>query len=246
MKLTDIRIRDPFILANNKNKTYYLYGTTDNNNWGGLAYGFLAYTSQDLETWDGPFEVFKRTDEFWANEHFWAPEVHFYQNKYYMFASFFNKSITRATQILVADNPLGPFTPLTNNFITPKDWMSLDGTLFVENNRPFLVFAHEWLQIGDGTFCIMELSKDLKTAISKPQTILKASTSQFTIEVGDTTKGYITDGCFFYRKKNSDLILIWSSVTKYGYSVLTAYSKNGIKGPFINDDNLLFKKNVGH
>ena len=29
--------------------------------------------------------------------------------------------------------------------------MTLDGTLYVENGLPYMVYAHEWIQILDGT-----------------------------------------------------------------------------------------------
>gem|GEM_PF-5943964 len=41
LKLSDIRIRDPFILPVVSEKTYYLYGTTDTNTWNGSGVGFL-------------------------------------------------------------------------------------------------------------------------------------------------------------------------------------------------------------
>ena len=48
MKLTDIHIRDPFVLLHEDK--YYLYGTRGATCWG-EADGFDVYVSEDLENW---------------------------------------------------------------------------------------------------------------------------------------------------------------------------------------------------
>ena len=85
MKLCDIHIRDPFIMADNKK--YYLYGSRANETWGKCS-GLDVYLSSNLETWSEPFEVFTPPKDFWSDMNFWAPEVHKYNNEYYMFTSF--------------------------------------------------------------------------------------------------------------------------------------------------------------
>jgi hypothetical protein len=60
----------------------------------------------------------------------------------------------RATQIAVADSPDGPFKVHGPKMQPPEDYMTLDGTLFVENGVPWMVYAHEWIQVLDGTIAI--------------------------------------------------------------------------------------------
>ncbi len=43
----EIRVRDPFILESVPGR-FVLFGTTDENLWGGPATGFDCYTSDDL------------------------------------------------------------------------------------------------------------------------------------------------------------------------------------------------------
>ncbi|HCU29699.1 MAG TPA: glycoside hydrolase, partial [Sphaerochaeta sp.] len=62
--------------------------------------------------WEGPFVIFTPPAGFWGTNNFWAPEVHLYQDKYYLFASFKSDVRRRGTQILVSSSPLGPFVPL--------------------------------------------------------------------------------------------------------------------------------------
>lgn len=167
MRREEINIRDPFVLT--RNGQYYLYGTRGATCWG-PADGFDVYVSRDLENWDGPFECFHNDGTFWADRNYWAPEVHEYHGKLYMLASFKREDLCRGTAILTADDPLGPFVPHSDGRVTPSDWECLDGTLYVSpDDKPYLVFAHEWVQVGDGEICAMPLSDDLSHAIGDPK-----------------------------------------------------------------------------
>ena len=85
MNFKDINIRDPFVLKSEGK--YYLYGTRGETAWTS-AFGLDVYVSDDLENWSEPKSVFEITDKFWGTCDAWAPEVHYYNNKFYMFASF--------------------------------------------------------------------------------------------------------------------------------------------------------------
>lgn len=240
----DIRIRDPFVVTDYENKVYYLYGTTDQNTWEGKAEGFNAYRSTDLENWEGPFPVFRPDENFWSDRNFWAPEVYFYNGKYIMFASFKAENKYRGTQVLSADHPLGPFKPITEEPVTPRDWECLDGTLFIDDdNNPWMVFCHEWIQVKDGKICAMQLSKDLKKSISEPITLFSASEAKWPRR----GENYVTDGPYLYRNKQGELLMIWSSTGEQGYAIGIARSKSGeIQGPWQHEEKPLFAQNGGH
>ena len=51
MRNTDIRIRDPYIVADKETKQYFLFGTTDSDPWNGEGEGFKVYRSENLEEW---------------------------------------------------------------------------------------------------------------------------------------------------------------------------------------------------
>ena len=67
MKSGDVHIRDPFVLP--YEGTYYLYGTRGATCWG-EADGFDVFLSEDLKTWDGPYEVFHNDGSFWADREY--------------------------------------------------------------------------------------------------------------------------------------------------------------------------------
>ena len=82
MKRTDINVRDPFVLV--EDDTYYMFGTTMSLK----KQKFLVWKSKDLEEFEEPIIAFDPPEGFWSDRDFWAPEVHKYKGKYYMFASF--------------------------------------------------------------------------------------------------------------------------------------------------------------
>ncbi len=248
IKREQIRIRDPYIFVDEQAKCYYLYGTTDHNVWSGPGTGFDTYRSTDLEQWDGPYPAFRPEPGFWADHHFWAPEVYFYKDSYYMFASFKSDDKRRATQILKADSPLGPFKPHGSKPITPADWECLDGTLHIEaDGTPWMVFCHEWVQVKDGKMCAVPLTPDLSEAAGEPVTLFSASEAPWAAAGGDEKEVYVTDGPFLFRNQEGELLMLWSSGSKNGYAIGIARSETGkVEGPWKQDKETLFPEEGGH
>jgi arabinan endo-1,5-alpha-L-arabinosidase len=258
MNTSDIQIRDPFILP--VPPYYYLYGTTDPNCWDGPGEGFNCFRSTDLQTWEGPFPAFRPAPEFWGTTNFWAPEVHAYSGRYYMLATFKAPQRYRGTQILVADQPQGPFEPLTDGPITPPNWECLDGTLYVDsNNQPWIVFCHEWVQVHNGAMVALPLSVDLTQPVGSPVFLFTASEApwvkpfphpQSADKSFDTIPPfpcYVTDGPFLHRTVNGDLLMFWSSHGHTGYAMGLARSLSGdIIGPWTQQETPLWGKDGGH
>ena len=247
MKLGEITIRDPFIFPDAAGRCYYLYGTTLKER-GYAETGFYGFKSQDLKEWDGPFPVFIPDGSFWADSDFWAPEVHFYHGKYYMFATFRKDGFCRGTQILFSETPDGMFVPLTEKPVTPPDWECLDGTLFVDDNGiPYMIFCHEWLQVSDGEMCVMPLSADLREAAGEAQLLFRASEAPWSRELFSPGSGkYVTDGPFVFRE-DGKLKMLWSSMGEKGYAMGCAVSDSGtITGTWRHERTPVFAENGGH
>lgn len=241
MKFCDINIRDPFVLK--ENGKYYLYGTRGETAWT-RAEGLDVYVSNDLENWSEPNACFTVPEGFWANKEVWAPEVHKYKGKYYMFVSLYSETRLRATQILKSETPMGPFLPFTDDAITPVGWQCLDGTFYVDKNGdPYIVFCHEWVQVKDGEIHAMKLTEDLTAAAGEPFLLFKASEPHWADKSRET---FITDGPFMYRTESGRLLMIWSTFTQSGYVQAIAYSDNDeIDGNWIHEDPM-FDKDGGH
>jgi beta-xylosidase len=269
MKLKDIPIRDPFILADEKSKTYYLYASANASETGQPRGGLKAFKSKDLVTWEGPHIVCVLPEDFWAGPKGGsaiAPEVHLYKGRYYLFGTFqsrdrYTKSKVlegwrvayregeyhpvKGTQILGTDSPDGPFKPLENRLTTPEEFRTLDGTLYVEDGTPYMVYVHSWLQIVDGAMEAIQLKPDLSASVGQAFYVFKASDAPWVRQqtlVSSEPRRYVADGPFFYRTNKGRLLMLWASymngeyVTNYKndkYVQTLAYSESGkLRGPW--------------
>ena len=246
MKLSEINLRDPFVL--NHRGRFYLYGTRGATCWG-PADGFDAYVSDDLSEWSGPTVVFHNDGGFWADRDYWAPEIHPHGGAFYMFASFKGEGRRRGTAILRADSPLGPFLPWSDGPVTPGDWECLDGTFHLdEAGHPWMVFCHEWVQAGDGSVCALPLTEDLRSAAGAPTVLFHASEAAWCKRMRHSSgmTGFVTDGPFMWRTEDGSLLMLWAAFSQEGYTQGLAISRNGeITGEF-RQVNPLFKKDGGH
>ena len=257
--LSDIRIRDPFILRDDASGMYFMYAQKENRlvrDENDTLTGVEAYMSRDLQTWYGPRDVFIMPEGFWADYQVWAPEVHKYKDRFYLFVTLSSHDTLpevspvgmrlprRGTQVLAAEGPLGPFTPFGNKPHTPEEWSSLDGTLWVEEGIPYMIFCHEWTQVGNGSIELVQLAEDLSRPVSEPQSLFHAGDAAWVR--GIVNDGKVTDGCFIYEAENGGLIMIWSSFGDEEYAIGTAISESGkLTGPWVQSG-LLFEDNGGH
>lgn len=245
MKCEDINIRDPYILV--YGNTYYMYGTRGKNAFKGEEYGFDVYKSTDLKNWEGPIEVFHRPEQFFSKKSYWAPEVHLYNGVFYMFATFENMTKGLGTAILRSDSPEGPFEPWSDGYVTPKKSRCLDGTLYIaQDNKPYMIYCHEWKEIHDGTVCAIPLAEDLKKAIGEPRVLFSGSRAK-PFAKKFLFRNYVTDGPFLIRTDDNKLHMLWSTYAKTGYVEALAHSDTDeISGNWSVDEIPLYNRDGGH
>lgn len=246
--LSAIQIRDPFILR--EEDRYYLYGSTDPDIWRTAGVGFDVYCAKgDLSTFEGPYAAFCPPKDFWAEKNFWAPEVYHYDGNYYMFATFLPKKGRRGTAVLMSQGPMEPFIPISEGPVTPAEWECLDGTLYIENNIPHMVFCHEWQQVGDGQICCMPLTSDLRAAAGEPRVLFVASSAPWAYPLQGRKPGsYVTDGPFIHKAQNGTLLMLWSSFGESGkYCIGVASAQSGqLAGPWTQQQTPLYTADGGH
>lgn len=228
---TGIACRDPFILL--YNGEYYLYKSTWEN--------IVVFKSDDLISWSDEKVVFSASKDFYGiDDMFWAPECHYYNGKFYIFTSCLSRETNkRRITILVSDSPDGKFIEYTVGGISPKDWHSIDGTLYIEDGVPYMIFVHEWVDMADknGSFVYARLSSDLKEMVDLPKTMFYAK------ELKD---GHgVTDGCYPVKLSDGTLMLIWSNyVFDSEYVIAKAISDNGKLDGKWEQKGLLYKKGI--
>lgn len=252
MKRSDIRIRDPFILL--EEGVYYMYATSGERT---LSY----YSSADLENWEKGEVVFEIPEDFWAYKDVWAGEVHKYKGRYYLFVSLLGKNGLRGTQIAVSDKPNGKFVPLVDRAVTPLDQSCIDGTLFVRDGKPYILYSHDWpdnyIREKDayvGEIHCAELTEDLTSMkeasvclfASDEVPISKAAPQKITWE-GRRSRRYGSDAPFIQTLSDGTLYLTWSPYLADHYVVLGAVSKSGnIYGPWEHLEKPMFENDGGH
>jgi beta-xylosidase len=243
LSMPDMHLHDPWIVADKGSKTYYLFTRNEAVMTGDRQLGIMVYASRDLKHWSKPKLAFTLPSGTWAKAGSWAPEVHGWHGRYYLFATFHDegaslpvKGYRRATILAVSDKVDGPYALVRNGEpIVPKDRMTLDGTLYVDpKGKPFLVYAHEWLQTTVGTIEAMPLKEDLSAA-GAPTMLFRADEADWVVgqQQADGDISYVTDGPELFRSKSGALLMLWSSYGKAGYVQALARSRSGeIEGPW--------------
>lgn len=252
MKRRDIRVRDPFILL--EDNVYYMYASS-----GPVTLSY--YRSFDLENWEEGEVVFQIPEDFWAYKDVWAGEVHKYKGKYYLFVSLLGKNGLRGTQIAVSDKPDGKFIPIADRAATPLDQSCIDGTLFVHNGKPYIIYSHDWpdnyiaeKNVYVGEIYCAELSENLESMKETPVRLFASDEIPISKEnphsimwEGKPSIRYGSDAPFVQKLSDGTLYLTWSPYLADHYVVLGAVSKSGnIYGPWEHLEKPLFEDNGGH
>jgi hypothetical protein len=253
-----LSMSDPYILPDPVTKMYYMTGS-----------GGRMWISHDLKMWEGPYNVVEIDPNSWMGPRpmIWAAELHFYKGRYYYFATFTNRNIIvdkvpgrydvqrRASHILMSETVTGPYKPMNDKIYLPENWSTLDGTLWVEDGVPYMIFCHEWMQIVDGTMDMIQLSDDLSESVGEPVTLFKASDGPWSREMNSISEvtfgmklgGQVTDGPFLFKTQTGKLGMLWSSWSDQRYAQGVAYSASGkLKGRWIQEKEALNPKNSGH
>jgi len=248
LTLDQIQLRDPFVFTDQD--TYYLFGSTDKDIWRSDGVGFDVYRAVgQYREFEGPFPAFRPPAGFWSKKNFWAPEVYAYAGAYYMFATFLPVEGCRGTAVLRSESVMGPYLPHSNGPVTPNGWECLDGTLYIDDQgQPWMVFCHEWTQVGDGQICAVRLAEDLSRSVGEPQILFTASSASWAAPLKKRAPGsYVTDGPDVVRHRSGKLLIVWSSFGEDGnYCIGVASSPGGLDGPWTQCDHPLFESDGGH
>jgi sucrose-6-phosphate hydrolase SacC (GH32 family) len=244
LKEEAIICRDPFILVDRKEGAYYFAASTGK--------GFKAYKSLDLENWADLGLVFNPATDFWGKTDFWAPDMYEYKGKFYIFGTFTGTTEKRGVGILIADSPAGPYSPLRNNPVTPREWMCLDGALYIDDNgTPWMLYIRDWLDRVVGAVYAQRFSDDLTELTGEPVLLFQADSAPWAgLHGSGSYRNYLADSPWIIDIPGGRKTLIWSSHTATSpqrYAIGQAYSASGsISGPWTHDPQPLNDDDGGH
>lgn len=253
-----LQTSDPFILADEATRMYYL-----------VSSGGSMWRSADMKMWTGPYAYLNVDTASWIGTapRIWAPELHKYRGKYYCLVTFTNPKIIvdtvpnrynvqrRTTLILSSDKAEGPYQPVGKGEYLPENWSVLDGSLWIEDGVPYMVYCHEWMQTINGMIDYIQLTPDLTESVGTPTTLFRASEAPWPREmrsIGELTfgmalGGYVADGPFLFRTDTGRLGMLWSSWSSKRCAQGVAYSQSGkLAGPWMQSSEPLVPNNSGH
>ncbi|MBQ9480775.1 MAG: family 43 glycosylhydrolase [Clostridia bacterium] len=240
IKTADLPFRDVCVLPDPATKTYYMIGFLKAAS---SAQEVACYQSKDLENWGG-YTTAMYNDGVWDQS--WAPELHMYKGGYYLFASLKGPYVSgdlRGCYILKADAAKGEYKTFSER-ITPENWECLDGTLYVEDGVPYMVYCREWTLMPDhnGEMYAVRLKDDLSGPYPGAE-----HKKLFSAKDHPASDDGITDGPYMYKASNGDLVMLWSKYINGRYCIITSRSKSGkINGEWTHDATPLFTNDGGH
>ena len=165
-------IGDPFVLRA-PDGLYYCYATSAPD-------GFKAWTSPDLVHWQETGYVYQRQPDSWGESDFWAPEVVFYQGKYFMhYSARWGKNQSLRLGVAVSESPLGPFVEVANRPMFDFGYAAIDGHVFFDDDgRKYFYYSRdcsENIVAGrhESHLYVAELNDDLLTFKREPSLITR-------------------------------------------------------------------------
>ena len=229
-----IHLADPTIFPYRNN--YYLYGTVEGN----TGNGFLVYVSGDLKKWEisdkGDGYALKKDDAF-GTAGFWAPQVFFYNNKFYI-AYTANEHIA----IAESDSPAGPFVQKIKEPLKAPV-KQIDPFVFIDDDgRKYLY--HVRLTGGNKIF-VAQMTDDFSSII--PETLRECITATEHWENTANASWPVTEGPSVLKHKNIYYLFYTANDFRnpdYAVGYATSHSPLGpwIKHP---GNPILNKKTIG-
>jgi beta-xylosidase len=166
-----IILGDPFMYEHQGK--YYLTGTYGTSNE-----GFPCYISNDMNNWEFKGMLWEKNESSWAKGAFWAPEVKFYNDKFYLTYSGLSKDTDGLLIALaVSDTPDGPFTDLHAPWFD-FGFGAIDGHIFTDDdNQPYLFFSMNGVKdsYSFGITYGVKLADDLSRPLGDTVRLIEAS-----------------------------------------------------------------------
>lgn len=210
---------DPFVLKHNGK--YYHYATSAPD-------GFIVHSSDDLAEWKNEGYCLKTGENVMGDKFFWAPEIIFAENKFYM-VYVANEHLAVAE----ADKPTGPFKCVKNTWLSERN--AIDGSFFVDDDGKIYLY---YVRFDGGNVIYGAPMSDFTTLCEdKEKELLRAA------EPWETRLGNVAEGPFMLKHKGKYYLTYTANdYRSQDYAVGYAVSDSPL-GPFVKyEGNPILKK----
>src|SRR5699024_1050690 len=103
--------------------------------------------STDMVNWEPQGQVYTgNTQDSWATDHFWAPEVYHFNGRYFMFFSAQwrhnpdNELENFRIGVAASDSPLGPFEEISDQPLFDPGYPIIDANVFQDDDGTFYLY----------------------------------------------------------------------------------------------------------
>ncbi|WP_421898670.1 arabinan endo-1,5-alpha-L-arabinosidase [Marinoscillum sp.] len=238
---SDIRVHDPVMIK--QKDTYYLFCT---------GRGISVFSSTDMKDWKEEAPVFENSPE-WTEEvvpgfrgHIWAPDIHWYDGKYYLYYSVSAFAKNTSAIGLATNVTLDPESAdfewedqgIVIRSVPNRDlWNAIDPNIITdESGYPWMSFGSFWEGLK-----MVRLTPN-RTTIAEPQewhTIARRKRTYFTEDAqpGDAA----LEAPFIFKKDTMYYLFVsWDYCCrgeKSTYKVMVGKSKS-VTGPYLDRDGI--------
>jgi len=232
-------VADPFVYKHDS--VYYLTGTTVLPE----GEGFACYASTDLITWNYKGVLYRKPEDHIGVYGFWAPEVKYYDNKFYMtYSCYVEERNLMLTCLAVSEKPDGPFVDIYTPWFD-LDYSAIDANIFVDDdNTPYVYFSKNGLTDGlaTGELYVAKLKKDLSGLDGEPVFVSGASQEW---EKVNWEKNRCNEGAFVFKRNGTYYMTYSANDTGYEYYGIGVSCANNPLGPWEkNVDNPLMSTDL--
>lgn len=167
---------------------YYAVGTGPRPE--GVESGeFSVLRSQDLVEWE-PLGMALRTPPGLEGRSFWAPEVAFWEGKFYLYYSVGQGDQAHQLRVAISENPEGPYEDVGR--LTQEDCpFSIDASPYRHSDGDwYLFYAVDFLE-GErpGTALVVDRLLDMNRLAGEPQVVARATADWQRFEAGRSIYG---------------------------------------------------------
>lgn len=242
-------VHDPVMIMHNN--MYYLFCTGN---------GVSVYSSKDMKTWRKEKPVFSQTPEWvtkalpnYRSSSMWAPDISFYNGRYYLFysVSAFGKNtsciglaVNKTLDSASADFKWEDMGKIIQSVPGRDMWNAIDPNLVTdENNTPWLVFGSFWEGMK-----MVKLTNDLR-AVAEPQEWHTVARRPRDFTTADTSAGNAAiEGPFIFKKgKYYYLFVSWDyccRAERSDYKTVVGRSEK-VTGPYLDKNGVRLDRNGG-